>query len=83
MVVTSLVTRMSLVVLFPLLMVCRLPMFSLKVKSLSLRFNVRRYALLLGAAMLVAWMQLAGLLWTIILYILLSITEKRGEQAEV
>ena len=73
----------ALVVLFPLLMVCRLPMFSLKVKSLSLRFNVRRYALLLGAAMLVAWMQLAGLLWTIILYILLSITEKRGEQAEV
>ena len=34
----------ALVVLFPLLMVSSLPMFSLKVKTLSLRSNVRRYA---------------------------------------
>ena len=62
----------ALVVLFP--------MFSLKVKTLSLRSNVRRYALLLGTAMLVAAMQLAGLLWAIVFYILLSATERRDEQ---
>ena len=55
-------------------------MFSLKVKTLSLRSNVRRYALLLGTAMLVAAMQLAGLLWAIVFYILLSATERRDEQ---
>lgn len=70
----------ALVVLFPLLMVSSLPMFSLKVKTLSLRSNVRRYALLLGTAMLVASMQLAGLLWAIVFYILLSATERRDEQ---
>lgn len=70
----------ALVVLFPLLMVSSLPMFSLKVKTLSLRSNVRRYALLLGTAMLVATMQLAGLLWAIVFYILLSATERRDEQ---
>ena len=70
----------ALVVLFPLLMVSSLPMFSLKVKTLSLRSNVRRYALLLGTVMLVAAMQLAGLLWAIVFYILLSVTERRDEQ---
>lgn len=70
----------ALVVLFPLLMVSSLPMFSLKVKTLSLRSNVRRYALLLGTAMLVATMQLAGLLWAIVFYILLSVTKRRDEQ---
>lgn len=70
----------ALVVLFPLLMVSSLPMFSLKVKTLSLRSNVRRYALLLGTAMLVAAMQLAGLLWAIVFYILLSVTKRRDEQ---
>lgn len=70
----------ALVVLFPLLMVSSLPMFSLKVKTLLLRSNVRRYALLLGTAMLVAAMQLAGLLWAIVFYILLSATERRDEQ---
>lgn len=70
----------ALVVLFPLLMVSSLPMFSLKVKTLSLRPNVRRYALLLGTAMLVAALQLAGLLWAIVFYILLSVTERRDEQ---
>lgn len=70
----------ALVVLFPLLMVSSLPMFSLKVKTLSLRSNVRRYALLLGTAMLVAAMQLAGLLWAIVFYILLSATERHDEQ---
>ena len=70
----------ALVVLFPLLMVSSLPMFSLKVKTLSRRSNVRRYALLLGTAMLVAAMQLAGLLWAIVFYILLSATERRDEQ---
>lgn len=70
----------ALVVLFPLLMVSSLPMFSLKVKTLSLRSNVRRYALLLSTAMLVAALQLAGLLWAIVFYILLSVTERRDEQ---
>ena len=69
-----------LVVLFPLLMVSSLPMFSLKVKTLSIRYNVRRYAVLLAAVMLVAWLQCAGFLWAIVFYIVLSLTERRNEQ---
>lgn len=70
-----------LAVLFPLLMVSRLPMFSLKVKSLTLRDNVRRYALLLGTLMFVAYLQVAGLLWAIILYILLSVAPQKYERS--
>ncbi len=68
----------ALVVLFPLLMVSKLPMFSLKVKNLSLRDNVRRYALILGVVMLVACLQLPGLFWAILFYILLSVTDHKG-----
>ncbi len=67
----------ALVVLFPLLMVSKIPMFSLKVKNLSLRDNVRRYALILGVVMLVACLQLPGLFWAILFYILLSVTDRK------
>lgn len=69
-----------LVVLFPLLMVSRLRMFSLKVKSLALRDNLRRYALLIGAISFLAYAHLAGLVWTIIFYIILAVTGRRDEQ---
>ena len=73
--------RMSLfLVVFPLLMVSRFRMFSLKVKNFALRDNVRRYALLIGAVSFVAYAQLAGLVWTILFYIVLSLTAKRNEQ---
>lgn len=67
-------------VLFPVLMVSRIRMFSLKVKNLSLYGNVRRYALLIGAVSFVAYSQLSGLVWTILFYIFLSLTAKRDEQ---
>lgn len=68
------------IVLFSALMISRIRMFSLKVKSLSLQGNVRRYALLIGVISFVAYMQLAGLVWTILFYIFLSVTAKRDEQ---
>lgn len=74
------VSMLLFLIVFPLLMVSRLRMFSLKVKNLSLRDNVRRYALLVGAVSFVAYSHLAGLVWTILFYIFLSLTAKRNEQ---
>ena len=54
------------------LMVSRMRMFSLKIKSFAWRDNVARYALLLGAVLFVIFNGVAGLMWTIVLYIFLS-----------
>lgn len=59
------------------LMVSRMPMFSLKVKTLAMRDNFSRYALLLGALLFIIFNGVAGLMWTIILYILLSAVTRR------
>ncbi len=64
---------------FPLLMVCDVRMFSLKVKTFALAPNVRRYALLLGAIGFVSYAHVAGLMWTVIFYIFLSATAKKTE----
>lgn len=61
------------VVLESWLMISPLPMFSLKFKNYTLRDNKSRYFLLLSAVILIVCTGVAGLLWTIILYLLLSI----------
>ncbi|MDE6394700.1 MAG: CDP-diacylglycerol--serine O-phosphatidyltransferase [Duncaniella sp.] len=66
-----------LVVIVSLLMVSEIKMFSLKFANLSLRENVRRYTILLACALFVITEGVAGLAWTIILYVLISLLGKR------
>jgi len=63
----------ALVVLFSWLMVCNLPMFSLKLHSLSPRDNWAQYLLIAGAIVLIVLLGLSGLAATIALYVILSI----------
>ena len=60
-----------------LLMISELKMFSLKFHSLDFRSNIRRYTLILAAILFVVTCGVAGLAWTIIFYILLSILPTR------
>lgn len=59
-------------ILFSLLLVSEIPMFSLKVKSLAWKGNELRYILVAGAVVLVALFGVLGIAGTIILYITLS-----------
>lgn len=69
----------ALVVVLSLLMVSELKMFSLKFAQLGFRDNVRRYVVL-AAAVLFVWTEgIAGLAWTILLYILISLLGKRTD----
>lgn len=74
------VAMLLLVVIFSLLMVSRLRMFSLKVKTLEWRSNVRRYALIIGSVSFLVFQHLSGLSWAIVLYIILSATMRKDEQ---
>lgn len=56
-----------------MLMVCNLPMFSLKFQNFRFGENLRRFALILGAVVFVVFQGVPGLAWVIILYILLSL----------
>lgn len=67
-----------LVVVMSLLMVSEIKMFSLKVKSLDFRSNVRRYTILLAAILFVATEGVAGLAWTMVLYILISLLGRKN-----
>lgn len=62
-----------MIVAVSLLMVCNLPMFSLKFKNFSLADNYRRYLIILAATLFIITGGLPGLAWTIMLYILLSV----------
>lgn len=66
-----------IVVAFSLLMVSELKMFSLKVKSLDFKSNVRRYTVVLAGLFFVVTEGVAGLAWTIVLYILISLLGKK------
>lgn len=59
------------------LLVSEIPMFSLKVKSLAWRGNEVRYLLVAGAIVFVALWGCLGLAGTIVLYIVLSIFNKK------
>ena len=67
---------LPVIVLESWLMVSPLPMFSLKFTNYSLRNNRLRYFLLLAAVILIICTGVAGLLWTILLYLLLSLFSK-------
>ncbi|MCM1449267.1 MAG: CDP-diacylglycerol--serine O-phosphatidyltransferase [Clostridiales bacterium] len=58
-----------------LMMVCGLPMFSLKFKSMNPRINALRYVIIIAAIILVATIGIPGLALAIVLYILLSVID--------
>ncbi|WP_455635397.1 CDP-diacylglycerol--serine O-phosphatidyltransferase [Parabacteroides sp.] len=60
-----------------LLLVSEIPMFSLKIKSVAWKGNERRYILVGCAVLFVALFGMLGIAGTILLYILLSIFNKR------
>lgn len=60
------------------LMVSEVPMLSLKFKSWGFKENLARYLLMLGAAVIVALMQLRGMLWVIVYYAVLSLVVSRS-----
>ncbi|MCM1163254.1 MAG: CDP-diacylglycerol--serine O-phosphatidyltransferase [Muribaculaceae bacterium] len=68
-----------LIAAISLLMVSELKMFSLKFSSWGVRQNVRRYVIILACALFVVTDGLAGLAWTIVLYILISLLGKRTD----
>lgn len=61
-----------------LLLVAEVPMFSLKVKSLSWKGNELRYLLVVCAVVFVALWGFLGISGTILLYIILSILSNKG-----
>ncbi|HAP00360.1 MAG TPA: CDP-diacylglycerol--serine O-phosphatidyltransferase [Bacteroidetes bacterium] len=63
----------SLVILFSVLMVSNIKMFSLKMKSFSFKGNEMRYAFLLLSIALIALLHFTGLALCILFYILLSV----------
>lgn len=69
----------ALIIVMSLLMVSELRMFSLKFSSLAVRDNVRRYVVLAAAVLFIFTDGLAGLAWTIVLYILISLLGKRTD----
>ncbi|MDE6859730.1 MAG: CDP-diacylglycerol--serine O-phosphatidyltransferase [Duncaniella sp.] len=73
------VVMLILIALMSFLMVSELKMFSLKFSSLNFRDNVRRYTVLAAAVLFVITDGVAGLAWTIVLYILISLLGKKTD----
>lgn len=71
------VLTLIFVVLLSYAMVSKVRMFSLKIKDFAWRNNVRRYALILGTVLFVAFQKIPGLAWAIAFYVILSITSRR------
>ena len=53
-------------------MVCNLRMFSLKFRNFSFADNFRRYVIILAAIAFIIGFGLAGLAWTVVIYLMLS-----------
>lgn len=68
-----------LIVALSLLMVSEIKMFSLKFHTWGVRENVRRYVIMLAAVLFVITDGVAGLAWTIVLYVLISLLGKRTD----
>ena len=66
-----------LVVLVSLAMTARFKMFSLKFKNFNFAENFIRYVMLLMAVAFVVLYGLSGLIWTVLLYLLLSLMKQR------
>ncbi len=65
------------------LLVSELPLFSLKFKSLNWEGNQIRIIFVLSAVLLITWLREAGLVGTILLYILLSLIFKSNQSDEI
>lgn len=73
----------AVILAMSLCMVAPMRMFSLKFKNLSLHDNVLRYGIVLACIAFVIFYRLPGLMWTILLYILLSLfSRKKEDEAE-
>ncbi|MDO4320030.1 MAG: CDP-diacylglycerol--serine O-phosphatidyltransferase [Bacteroidales bacterium] len=70
-----------LIVLVSWLMVSDMPMFSLKFKNFDWHENFRRYVLLIAALAFVIVWGVAGLVWSIVLYIFISAMGRRNIEA--
>lgn len=66
------VTTTIIIVMVSLLMVSNLPLLTLKFKTYAVGPNIRRYMLIAGCIFLVYANGMAGLAWTVLLYLLLS-----------
>lgn len=65
------------IVLSCYMLVCNLPMFSLKLSSFGLKENSMRYLLITGSLILLAFFRLPALAAIILLYIILSLVDNR------
>jgi CDP-diacylglycerol--serine O-phosphatidyltransferase len=54
-------------------MVSNIPMFSLKFHNFNINENFKRYVLMFAAVLFVICYGMAGLAWTIVLYLLISL----------
>jgi CDP-diacylglycerol--serine O-phosphatidyltransferase len=73
----------SIVILLPTLMVSRIKLFSLKVKSLSFKENIWQIILAISAISLLIIFGISGLAFTIILYLALSILKQSFHKAKI
>lgn len=71
-----------IVLVFASLMVSRMRMFSLKFKNFEWRGNFRRYLILVAAVLFIITEGVSGLMWTILLYILISAVGRKEFEAE-
>lgn len=72
------IVTVVLAIISSFLLVSEIPMFSLKIKSCKWKGNEYRYILLIGAIAFITIFGVLGIAGTILLYVLLSIFNKRG-----
>lgn len=66
------------IVLVSLAMTANFRMFSMKFKNFDFAENFRRYVIIVAAIIFLIFYGLSGLMWTILLYLLLSLVHKRA-----
>lgn len=69
-----------LIVLFSLLLLAPLPMFSLKLKQKGWKGNELRYSFLLGCLPVLLWLQIAGLALIMVVYLMVSMLSAAGSK---
>ncbi len=72
-IVSSPIALLILVILFSYLLICELPMFSLKFKNLKWQNNKKQFILIISAVVLAAIFQMAAIPLVILLFIIMSI----------
>lgn len=70
----------GLIVLMSLLMISEIPMFSLKIKKITLKGNERQIILIILMILLVVFLGISGVAWGIVAYILLSMIGRTKKQ---